>query len=624
MCIRDRNKYDLQLTGKPLIKNIPRIKSEVNDQKSRTLKKKLYEKALTLVKDQENLVPIKDLNSIASLSLGSKSVTTFQKTLMEFGITKHIHNDKDIPEARKNSILQQLANYDKVIISLHNMSIYSSKDFGITRSMFDLIYELSSRHKVILVNNGSPYALMYFPNIQTIVQAYEEDELMEEVTAQSILGVNSITGKLPVTAHKEFPAGTSINRSSLNRLGYAKPEEVLIDSEKLLAIDTIMQEMFKNKAAPGCQILAARKGKIFYHKAFGHHTNKRKKKVTTEDLYDVASITKTLATTISLMRIYDQGKLNIHHPLDHYLPELDTTNKGDLIIEDVLAHHSGLPGWIPFYVDSMEKDVKKPKRLEKYYRETISDSFPLKVTDKLFLRKDFKDTIYRQIYNCDLKETRGYKYSDLGFYLFQNIIEKSEGRTLDAYVEQEFYKPLGLTKTLFNPLRKYSKDQIIPSEDDDYFRFQVIHGDVHDMGAAMLGGVAGHAGLFSNAKEIAILMQMLLNGGSYADRRYIAPQTVKKFTHRFHRSTRRGLGFDMKEQNANKTENMCEEASSLAFGHLGFTGISVFADPKYDLIYIFLSNRTYPTMDNRVFSKKNYRPRVQSVFYKAMMDADLN
>ena len=619
-----KNKYDLHLTGKPLIQNISRIKSDVNDQKSRTLKKKLYEKALTLVKDEKNQVPIKDLSSIASLSLGSKTITTFQKTLMDFGISKHLHNEKIISEARKKSILQQLANYKKVIISLHDMSIYSSKEFGISKSMFDLIYELNSRQEVILVNNGSPYALTYFPVIPTIVQAYEEDDLMEEVAAQSILGVNAITGKLPVTAHKQFPAGTSLTRSSLNRLGYAKPEEVLIDSEKLLAIDTIMEEMFKNNAAPGCQILAARKGKIFYNKAFGHHTDKRKKKVTTEDLYDVASITKTLATTISLMRLYDQGQLNIHHPLDHYLPELDTTNKGDLIIEDVLAHHSGLPGWIPFYVDSMEKDVKNPKRLEKYYRETLSDSFPLKVTDELYLRKDFKDTIYRQIYNCDLNETRGYKYSDLGFYLFQNIVEKSVGKTLDAYVEEEFYKPLGLTKTLFNPLRKYSKEQITPSEDDDYFRDQVIHGHVHDMGAAMLGGVAGHAGLFSNAKELATLMQMLLNGGSYADRRYIAPQTVKKFTHRYHRSTRRGLGFDMKEQNPSNTENVCEEASNLAFGHLGFTGISVFADPKYDLIYIFLSNRTYPSMNNRVFSRKNYRPRVQSVFYKAMMDADLN
>jgi beta-glucosidase-like glycosyl hydrolase/CubicO group peptidase (beta-lactamase class C family) len=619
-----KSKYELQLTGKPYIKDISRIKYDVNDQRSKTLKKKLYEKALTLVKDDNKQVPIRDLGSIASLSLGSQSLTVFQKTLQEFGITKHLHTKKNISADRKQSILKQLATYDKVIISLHDMSIYASKEFGITKSMFDLIYELNSRQKVILVNNGSPYALNYFSTLPTIIQAYEEDDLMEEVTAQSLLGVNAISGKLPVTAHPQFPVGTSLTRSSLNRLGYARPEEVLIDSEKLLAIDTIVQEMLDKKAAPGCQILAARKGKIFYNKAFGYHTDKRKKKVTVEDMYDVASITKTLATTISLMRLYDQGQLNIHHPLDHYLPELDTTNKGDLIIEDVLAHHSGLPGWIPFYEDSMDKEAKKPTRLKKYYRETRSDSFPLKVTDELYLRKDFRDTIYRQIYNCDLRETRDYRYSDLGFYLFQKIIENSVGLSLDAYTEQEFYKPLGLTKTLFNPLSKYSKDQITPSEDDNYFRNQVVHGHVHDMGAAMLGGVAGHAGLFSNASELAVLMQMLLNGGSYADKRYIAPQTVKKFTHRYGRSTRRGLGFDMKELNPDKTENMCEEASDLTFGHLGFTGISVYADPKYDLIYIFLSNRTYPTMNNRVFSRKNYRPRIQSVFYKAMMDTDLN
>jgi len=617
-------KYELGLTGKPLIKNTASINYDINNQRALTLKKKLYKEALTLVKDDKDLVPIKDLSSIASLSLGTNKLTRFQETLGEFGITHNYFTTKNIVESSRKNLLQQLAPYKTIIVSLHDLSIYSSKEFGITKSMFDLIYQLNSRQEVILVNNGSPYLLKYFHMLPTIMQAYEEDELMQEVAAQSMLGVDGIMGRLPVTAHASFPVKSGISRPSLNRLGYAKPEEVLMDSEKLVAIDTIIQEMLNNKAAPGCQILAARHGKIFFHKAYGYHTDEKRQKVRLDDLYDVASVTKTLATTISLMHLYDKGEINIHHSLDHYLPELDTTNKGDLIIEDVLAHHSGLPGWIPFYVDSMEKDVKNPKRLDKYYRSERNDSFQLKITDKLFLRNDFRDTIYRQIYNCDLRETRNYRYSDLGFYLFQNIIEKKTGLPLEEYVQKTFYGPLGLTKTLFNPLEKITKDFIVPSEKDDYFRDEVILGHVHDMGAAMLGGVAGHAGLFSNAEELAVLMQMLLNGGSYADVRFIAPQTVRKFTTRYHRSTRRGLGFDMKELNPDKTENVAEEASDLTFGHLGFTGISVYADPKYDLIYIFLSNRTYPTMENRVFSRKNYRPRVQSVFYQAMMDSELN
>lgn len=616
-------KYELKLTGKPQIKNVSRISADVlKDQRALTLKKKLYEKALTLVQDKAKQVPIKDLSSVATLSLGSTQKTQMQKTLSQFGISTHLQAGKTLTGAQASALIQQLSSYKTVIVSLHDLSIHARKDFGITDAMFDLIYDLNSRQNIILVNNGSPYALKFFHALPTIVQAYEEDDMMEEVTAQSLLGVNGISGKLPVTAHENFVVGAGIKRPSLGRLGHARPEEVLIDSKKLLAIDTIVQEMLANKAAPGCQILAARHGKIFYHKAFGHHTDRRRQKVDKDDLYDVASITKTLATTLSLMHLYDKGQLNIHHPLDHYLPQLDTTNKGNLIIEDVLAHHSGLPGWIPFYTDSMDKEAKRPTRLEKYYRDAPSESYPLKVTSKLFLRKDFRDTIYRQIYNCDLRENRSYRYSDLGFYLFHQLIEKETGQKLDDYVQNTFYGPMGLRKTLFNPLEKYELDLIVPSEKDQYFRQEVIHGHVHDMGAAMLGGVSGHAGLFSNAEELAILMQMLLNGGAYADKRYIAPQTVKKFTQRYRRSTRRGLGFDMKELNPDKTQNVCEEASTLTFGHLGFTGISVYADPEYDLIYIFLSNRTYPTMENRIFGRKNYRPRVQSVFYQAMMDAD--
>ena len=618
-------KYELGLTGKPYIKNTPGIDRDIHDKAAYTIKEKLYQKAITLVKDDGNQLPIKKLNErIASIALGVEEEPKFQEVLRKFGVKKQVTLGKTISAQKIKDVLNEVATYEKVIISLHDMSIYSKKEFGISKSMFDLIYQLHSRQKVILVNNGSPYALKYFSMIPTVLQTYEEDNMMQRAAAQAIFGVEKISGQLPVTAHEAFPVKSGITRASLYRLGFATPEEVLISSDTLMKIDTIIQEMLDKKAAPGCQIMGVRNGKIFYHKAFGYHTDKKKKKVMLDDVYDVASVTKILASTVSMMKLYDEQKFHINHKLSHYIPHLDTTNKGDLIIEDVLAHHSGLPGWIPFYEDTMEKDVPNPKRLEKYYRTEYSPTHSYKVTDNLYLRKDFKDTIYKYIYNCDLRENRNYRYSDLGFYIFQEIIENISGLTLDNYADKHFYKPLGLRNTCFNPLDKISEDRIPPSEKDEYFREEVIHGYVHDMGAAMLGGVAGHAGLFSNAEDLAVLMQMLLNGGSYAGERYISPQTVKKFTTRFHRSTRRGLGFDMKQLDPDKTENMCAEASDQAFGHLGFTGISVFADPKYDLIYIFLSNRTYPTMENKVFSRKNYRPRVQSVFYQAMMDDELN
>ena len=618
-------KYNLRLTGKPYIKNTSQISKEVNDRAGLNIKEQLYRKAITLVADNTKQIPIRKITkNIATLSLGSKDRTTFQKELNKIGLSTHFYSSSQMSSTEVKNLVNKLAAYETVIVSLHDMSIYASKDYGISQAMFDLIYQLQSRQKLILVNNGSPYALKFFPEITTILQTYEEDDMMQKAAAQAIFGIHKIAGKLPVTAHAKFPAKTGIIRSSLYRLGHASPEEVMMSPDTLLRIDTIVQEMLDKKAAPGCQILGVRNGKIFYNKAFGHHTPSKKKKVTTSDIYDVASVTKILASTVALMKLYDEGKININQKLSHYIPHLDTTNKGNLIIEDVLAHHSGLPGWIPFYEDTMEKDVKNPKRLDKYYRTKKSDTHPYQVTDNLYLRRDFRDTIYKYIYNCDLRENRNYRYSDLGFYIFQQIIEQVTGQTLDAYVHEQFYEPLGLRNTLFKPLNKISKDRIPPSEKDEYFRDEVIHGHVHDMGAAMLGGVAGHAGLFSNAEELAVLMQMLLNGGSYAGNQYIQPQTVRKFTKRYYRSTRRGIGFDMKELDEDKTENMSELASNLAFGHLGFTGISVFADPKYDLIYIFLSNRTYPTMENRVFSRKNYRPRIQSVFYQAIMDDRLN
>ncbi len=620
-----RAKYKLHLTGKPYIKNTNRIAHEVNDRAALTIKENLYRKAITLVADETKQVPIRKITkNIASLSLGSKEETTFQKELKKIGLTAHFQAGESVSANEIKNLINKLAPYETIIVSLHDMSIYASKDFGISKSMFDIIYQLQSRKNLILVNNGSPYALKFFPDMTTILQTYEEDDMMQAAAAQALFGIHKIAGKLPVTAHPKFPVKSGIVRSSLYRLGHASPEEVMMSSDSLLKIDTIVQEMLDKRAAPGCQILGARNGKIFYHKAFGHHTTSRKQKVSKTDIYDVASVTKILASTIAMMKLYDEGKINVNQKLSHYIPHLDTTNKGNLIIEDILSHHSGLPGWIAFYEDTMEEDSKVPKRQDKYYRSTQSDDFPYKVTDKLYLKREFRDTIYKYIYNCDLRENRNYRYSDLGFYIFQQIIEQVTGQTLDEYVHEQFYEPLGLRNTLFNPLRKIPKDRIPPSEKDEYFRNEVIHGYVHDMGAAMLGGVAGHAGLFSNAEDLAVLMQMLLNGGSYAGNQYIQPQTVRKFTQRYYRSTRRGLGFDMKELDEDRTENMSEDASKLTFGHLGFTGISVFADPKYDLIYIFLSNRTYPTMENRVFSRKNYRPRIQSVFYQAIMDERLN
>ena len=620
-------KFMLGLNKKPDPLVVDSLNYIVNNPSYLNLKSKLYQKAVTLVKDKSESIPLleSELEETVSICIGAEENSAFQKRLKAYHVGNQYNLASSFSSEEKKKIKTKIRDAKNIIISIHDMSISNSKKFNISQEAFDLIFELNSTKDVILVLFGSPYALKYFPAVKTIIQAYEEDPLMQEATADAILGVNGIEGKLPVSAHPEFPLNTGIIKSRISRLGFSTPEEVGIASDSLLAIDTIIDEMIRLKGAPGCQILAARHGKIFFNKSYGYHTYDGNLEVSNDDVYDVASVTKTLATTIALMKMHDERSLNIHKPLKYYLNDVDTTNKADLIIEDILAHHSGLPGWIPFYRETIDAEVKDDnKRLEQYYRSEESDSFALRITDDIYLRTDYADSIYSRIYSCDLRANKDYRYSDLGYYLFKKIIENASQMALDAYVQENFYKPLGLKNTMFNPIDQLDPSQIVPSEKDDYFRCQVIQGHVHDMGAAMLGGVCGHAGLFSTSEDLAVLMQMLLNGGHYGGKQYLKPQTIQKFTRRYYKSSRRGLGFDMKELDDKKVLNIAEEASELAFGHLGFTGISVFADPKYDLIFIFLSNRTYPTMKNSIFSKNNYRPRVQSVFYNAIMDSESN
>jgi len=598
-------------------KNIPR---DINGAQSKALIARLYEKAMTLAKDKRDMVPLKNAHipSTASLALGSESQTAFQEMLDKLGIQGNFNLEPAFSAQQKSQAIQNLRPFDNVVISVHDMSIFRSKDFGITKNTFDLIYRLNSEKNVILVLFGTPYALEFFTDIKSILVAYEDNEMAQHAAAQALMGVTRIEGRLPVGVNKQFALKSGIQRAGLFRLGFAIPEQVGINSDSLLAIDTIVNEMLDKKAAPGCQVLAARNGRIFFQKAYGKHTPDGRKTVDNDDIYDVASVTKILSSTISLMKLYDEGKLNLYKKLEDYIPGIDTSNKASLIIEDILAHHAGLPGWIPFYERTLDPDSRDVKPITDYYSHMPSDSFCLKVCNNMFLRTDWRDSIYNIIYDCELRESRDYRYSDLGFYLFQQIIEFQTGMPLDDYVTRTFYKPLNLDRTGYNPAIRFDKSEIVPSEKDNYYRQCVLHGYVHDMGAAMLGGVAGHAGLFSNAQELAVLMQMLLNGGSYGGTDFFKPQTVERFTKRYYRSSRRGLGFDMKELDPDKTLNMAEEASPSTFGHLGFTGIAVFADPEYDLIYIMLTNRTYPSMKNYIFAKENYRPRIQSVFYKAM------
>ncbi len=596
------------------------LREELNSNTYLSLKSKLIEEALTLVSNEDQIVPIKNQNQkFLSVALGASEKTAFQKRLDDYGKFQHISHSR-ITLDQKAKTIYSAKSKDVIIISLHNKGKKASNNFGLSQIELDFIQEISRKKTTILVLFGSPYALINFDQLDNVIVAYDSDNLIQDITAQSLFGVNPFLGKLPVTASPKYHLNLGITTPALGRLGFSIPERVGMNSSILNRINLVADTIMKTKAAPGCQVLLARKGKIIWHKAYGHFTYENKKEVSKEHIYDLASITKVLASTLSIMKLEEESEIDIDLPLQTYLPVADTSNKKDISLKAMMAHHGKLKPWIPFYENTIIKKKKKTSLNPAYYSETLKDSFSIPVAEHLFLRSDYTDTIVSKILGSDLRETDDYRYSDLGFYLAGFCVENKCLSSLDRYVNNTFYKPLGLHKTLFNPLNKIPKEAIIPSEKDDYFRNQTLQGEVHDMGAAMMGGVSGHAGLFSNAYEVSILAQMLLNGGYYGGRQYFKPRTIERYTQRHPFSTRRGIGFDMKELDRDKTLNISKLASDRTYGHYGFTGTAVFIDPIYDLVYVFLSNRTYPSMNNNKLNKNNYRTTIQSIAYEAIMD----
>ncbi len=396
-----------------------------------------------------------------------------------------------------------------------------------------------------------------------------------------------------------------------------------MDSTILAGIDTIAQEAIFAKATPGCVVTVLRKGKLVFQKSYGSLTYDSTIPVTPNTIYDLASVTKISATTVCLMKLVDEGKIDLKDSIGNYLPWLAGTDKANLLVENLLLHQAGLNPFIAFYKELLDKEGNPKPNI-------VSNSrgmpFTTTITDALYLRNDWNDTMFQRIKTSPL--TTGelkYVYSDNDFILLAKIVEAVTGMSLDEYAFERFYKPLNMATTRFKAFEHFSSNSIAPTEDEKQFRKQLIWGYVHDPGAAMFDNVAGHAGLFSNATDLAKLYQMLLNGGVYKSRRYLKTRTIKKFTSYRSPISRRGLGFDKPEKdNEIRTIEKAypsKSASPLTYGHTGFTGTCVWVDPAYDLIYIFLSNRVNPTGgDNLKLSQLNIRSRIQEVIYASIKD----
>ena len=609
-------KYNLGLdTLKPVdtLNIAARLNAPVNE-----LKREVYKNAITLVcQNDTDVLPLKPNAKIAYVGVGIEQENHFANQLRTMYNADCFYFGYKSDSTQARFLLQQLGNYDAVIIGMHKYAKYPAKNFGISAASVLLMQQLQQRANVISLAFGNPYAITNFTGAKNIVACYEDDDLMHDVALNLLAGKLTPKGKLPVTVGK-FAYGTGINTNYY--LPVVKPTLAGLDSASLLKVDSIAANAIQKGATPGCVVLVAKNGKVGFYKAYGHLSYNGKEKTDLQTVYDLASVTKISATNVSVMKLYEEGKLDLQRTVGDYLPLVRGTDKANLKLFDVLLHQAGLVSFIPFYRETINIKTGQPK--PGYYKAEPSVNYTTRVAEGMYIRNDWMDTIKTKILKSKLGPANKYVYSDNDFMFLGMIVEQITGLTLDNYVRKTFYQPLGMTSTTFKPLEHEPVNVIAPTENEKFFRLQELRGDVHDPGAAMLGGVAGHAGLFSNAYDLAQLYQLLLNGGELNGVRLFKKETIDYFTGYHSNVSRRGIGFDKPEKDnaTSKTPYPSLSASPLAFGHTGFTGIGVWADPKYNLLYIFLSNRVNPDGgDNNKLSSLNVRSDIMEVIYKAII-----
>jgi beta-glucosidase-like glycosyl hydrolase/CubicO group peptidase (beta-lactamase class C family) len=598
--------------------NTDNLTADLNSQVP-AMRRLVAENALTVLKKTDSLLfPLRKTKHTVYVSIGNNTENAFAKRMIADYDADVIYFDyKQDASAMAATLASVKKKYKRIILGVHGYNRAPANNFGISKPAVDLVLGLSNLPNSILFSFGNVYALKNWCNARNIVACYEDDDIVQGTAADLLEGKIGARGRLPVTVCDayQFGSGISVARFFLPRID---PVNAHINPAKLLVIDSIANDAINRGATPGCVVLVAKDGNIAYYKNYGSFTYDKTEPVQKESIYDMASVTKICATTISVMRLYDQGKIRLDGMLGDYLPWVKGSNKDKLKIEDILLHQAGLVAYIPFYKETIDANGIP---LPKYYASAPSDSFSIRVANNLYMRTDWRDSIYKRILQSNLGAANKYVYSDNDFIFLGKIVEALSGLPLDQYVQKEFYQPMGLNTAGFKPLERFAVNRIAPTEQEKLFRLQLLRGDVHDPGAAMFGEVAGHAGLFSNAYDLGMIMQMLLNGGTINGKRYLREETVKLFTAYHSNISRRGYGFDKPEKdNMNRTEPYpCLSASPLTFGHTGFTGTCVWADPDYNLLFVFLSNRVNPDGgDNRKLLNMNVRGKIQEAIYDAM------
>ena len=515
----------------------------------------------------------------------------------------------------------QFSSYKRVIVSLHGIDRYPKNNFGVPQATINQIHAIESANpNTLIMLFGNCYMAKAFCSSKNLVVVYEDDSVFQATAADWLMGKFTARGTLPVTVCDEFKYGSGIVKR--NEFPRADPQQMKIDAAYMgWQIDSIMDNAIRQKATPGGVVTVVKDGRMLYQKAYGYQTYDSLLPIDKNTIYDLASVTKVSATNVAVMKLWEEGKLDLKKNIASYLPWLRGTNKENLTVENLLLHQAGMVSFIPFYKEVIGKDGRPDKDK---FSETPMGNFMVPVADSLYMRADWVDTMNHRIATSAVVNNEvKYVYSDNDFILMGDIVAAITGQPLEQYVKDSFYIPLGMRTTGFKPFEHFANSIIAPTEKEKQFRMQELHGYVHDPGAAMFGNVAGHAGLFSNGWDLAILYQMLLNGGTFGGQQYLKKETIDWFTAYQTPISRRGMGYDKPEKNNEiKTPEAaypCPSASPLTFGHTGYTGTCVWADPKYNLLYIFLSNRVNPDGgDNLKLSKLNVRSNIQEAVYKAI------
>ncbi len=626
------------------------LQERLNDRSYLPLQEKLIENAITLLRDEHQIIPLKKLENLqlATLNIGVGVESPFTKMLDLYHTGSHFFYETPAVLPVDSLFNNRLAQFNTLIVSLYYTRSFG-ENYGIPEGVKEFINSIDFRGDMIINLFGYPYALGALgelDNADALMLSFTNEELNQRMAAQGIFGGITLNGRLPVSVGDKFPVGTGVSTKGGTRLKYGLPEEVNLNNDSLKLIESIIKDAIQNKAMPGCQVLVARRGVVVLNKSFGYHTYRNRLPVKDDDLYDLASITKIAATIPSLMKLQDQQRFSVDSTLGAYYSGMDTSDKADLLIRDVLTHQAGLKAWIPFYANTLEPldtsqtlfstkfNYTYPYRIgpaafanrnivykDGYYSGNYSEEYPVQVAENLYLRADYKDSIYQQILASPLGK-REYLYSDLAYYFLYRSVEELTDTMFYPYTWFNFYGPLGAETMGFLPLKRFSGNRIIPTENDLVFRKQLVSGYVHDPGAAMLGGICGHAGLFSNANDLAKLMQMYLNHGSYGGIQFIDSATIAEYTRcQFcDQDNRRALGFDRPVTDEDDTGPASNSATESSYGNSGFTGTIAWMDPQYDLLYIFLSNRIHPDQDNSKLVSMNIRTRIQEMIYHSIED----